>query len=173
MEAVSIDIDARSFAAVQSAFVRAPEIAATEMNVFMTRWVAHLEGEVMERTPTAHGTLRASIFGEVNLFSGGLGVEGLVGTSSDHAAPVELGTKPHPVGKKGIAALTAWAEQKFGVRGQEAEAVAHRVAWKIRHHGTKGAFMFAKTFEANQAGIVGDFERTFRRLVARIAKEVQ
>ncbi|MFC5769808.1 hypothetical protein [Thauera sinica] len=170
---MDVRFDASDVAALQRAFIAAPDLTAEELHAFMARATAHLQAEVQERTPTTHGTLRASIFGEVDPFGKGLHVTGITGTPSAYVLPVEFGSKPHYVGEKGIEALTDWAEQKLGVTGEEAVAAAHRVAWKIRHHGTKPVRMFGDAFNANRPQIGADFARTVRDLLKRIERAAQ
>lgn len=154
---------ARDVQTLRAAFLRVPEVAARELHAFMVRTTAHLQAEVQERTPTTHGTLRASIFGEVRAFDGGFGVEGLIGTSLAYAPAVEHGTKPH---HPPIEPLVDWARQKLALSGTEARRAAHAIAWKIARKGTEGAFMFRDTFNANRAQVLDEFGRMANRLAA-------
>ena len=131
----------------------------------MTRATAHLKGEVQERTPTAHGTLRASVFGEVDVFADGLGASGLVSSSLGYAPAVEHGTRPH---HPPVTPLIDWARQKLALSGTEAREAAHRIAWKIAHKGTEGAHMFETTFNTNTAQVSRDFTETVARIIRRI-----
>lgn len=162
---MKIAFDAAPVSLWRHAFIRAPQLAAEEMHGFMVRSTAHLQAEVQERTPTTHGTLRASIFGEVRPFDDGFGVEGLVGTPLDYAPAVEHGARPH---RPPIEPLVDWARQKLALSGTEAEKAAHAIAWKIARRGTEGAHMFRDAFNANQVQLQADFRRSAVRLVTRI-----
>lgn len=162
---MKIEFDAAAVALWRNAFARAPEAAATELHAFMTRAVAHLQAEVAERTPTTHGTLRASIFGRVQAFGGGFGVEGLVGTPLAYAPAVEFGTKPH---RPPVQPLIDWARQKLALSGAEARSAGHAIAWKIARKGTKGAHMFRDAINENRDQIVRDFQQSAERIVTRI-----
>ena len=115
---------------------------------------------------------------------GATGMVGVVGTALPYALPVELGTKPHPVSAEGILAIAAWAAHKLPLgqavslktgrplknQGVEeaALAAAHRIAWKIKHHGSKGHFMFRDAFAANQGAIARRWRETVDTIVSRV-----
>lgn len=160
-----VEFDAAGVALWRRAFAHAPELAAQEMQAFLVRSTAHLQAEVQARTPTTHGTLRASIFGEVRMFADGFGMEGLVGTPLGYAPTVEHGTRPH---HPPVEPLIDWARQKLGVRGVEAERAGRAIAWKIAHRGTKGAHMFRNAMNTNRGQIEADWMRSGERLVALI-----
>lgn len=46
---------------------------------------------------------------------------------------------------------------------------ARAIAWKIKAHGTKGAKMFARAFEANK----GQVERILSVVPAQVAREIK
>lgn len=104
-----------------------------------------IEREVKLRTPVGAGPihLRDTIHGRAE--SRGATVWGVVGTPLEHGEPVEFGTKPHfpPLGP-----IEFWVEKKLGLSGDEAHAAAFLIARKIAAHGTMGAHMFEKGFEA-------------------------
>ncbi len=160
-EVVSIVLDV---ARLERAFQAAPGIVREELRKFAVAATMLLEGEVKDRTPQgAHGHLAQSITSEVsNLADGVLGV---VGSPLAYAVPVELGTKPH---MPPIQPLEDWVQHKLGKMGPEIKRVAQAIAWKIKHHGTKGAFMFKDAFEANQDEVLRQFEATAARIVQRI-----
>lgn len=160
----AVDFDLAQLQRLASAWQRAPEIVDEEINRFVIAATARLQGEVQERTPTTHGTLRASIIGDVRRLPG-LGVEGVVGTSLAYAAAVEDGSKPH---MPPVEPLVGWVRQKLGVRGREAVSAAWAVARKIARVGTEGHFMFARAFEANQAQIAGGLDDCLARIEARL-----
>lgn len=164
---MKITPEARDVQTLRTAFMQMPDVAARELHAFMVRTTAHLQTEVQERTPTTHGTLRASIFGEVRAFDAGFGVEGLVGTTLAYAPAVELGTKPH---FPPIEPLVDWARQKLALSGTEARRAAHAIARKIARKGTTGAFMFRDTFNENRAQVLDEFGRMANRLAASMGR---
>jgi hypothetical protein len=129
-----------------AAWDKAPQIAREELTRFMEGATTHLEGEIKERTPGAHGTLKASFTGSVEQLSDG--VLGVVGSPLNYAIPVELGTRPHfpPVD-----AIQDWVQVKLGITGPEARGVAFAIARKIAKRGTQGAFMVQNAFTASRA----------------------
>lgn len=162
-----VELDAREVARLGQQIARAPEVVREELRGFVATTLAHLQAEVVERTPTSQGTLRESVGFDVRELPG-LGIEGRVGSSLGYAVPVELGTRPHFVGKDGIDALEIWARQRLGVRGKEARSAAFAIATKIARVGTEGAFMFRDTFEANQGAIQAGLSRAVERIAQRI-----
>lgn len=115
---------------------RAREIVYKANRITMDGAVNMLYGAVVENTPYAFGFLRASMFGQVYDVAGT--IVGKVGTPSPYGAPVEFGSRPHwaPIGP-----LKLWAVRKHGdVR------VAYIAQRAIARRGTKGAFMFRRTF---------------------------
>ena len=148
---------------LQQALASAPEIVRQELRVFSHAAVMHLKAEVQDRTPTAMGTLRASIHADAH--SNPQGVLGVVGTPLAYAVPVELGTRPH---FPPVQALEDWVRQKLGLSGKEARSVAFAIARKISKVGTQGHFMFRDAFEANADEMQRQFDQTVSRIVARI-----
>jgi hypothetical protein len=178
----SYRFDLRGFDVVAAALAKAPEVVRDEMSRFFAWVLPHLTSEVRDRTPTAEGHLRNSIIGRSEATANGM--LGVVGTALDYAPAVELGTKPHPVSEAGIMALAEWAMRKLPLgqavsiktgrplKNKSAEAMAlsaaHAIAWKIRRHGSQGAFMFRDSFAANQAQVAARFARTVEAIVQRI-----
>lgn len=148
---------------LQQAFARAPEIVREELGAFAHAATQHLRSEVVDRTPAAMGTLRASIHGSVERMADG--VLGVVGTVQPYAVPVELGTKPH---FPPVQALEDWVRQKLGLSGKEAHNAAFLIARKISKKGTQGHFMFRDAFQANQAEVQHQFDAAATRIVTRI-----
>lgn len=167
---------------VTAALAQAPEIVRDELNRFFAWALPHLTSEIADRTPASEGHLRRSIIGRTEVTPNGM--LGIIGTPLDYAPAVELGTKPHPVSEAGILAIAEWAKRKLPLgqavslktgrplkaKGVEEAALsaAHAIAWKIRHRGTQGAFMFRDAFTANRATVIAKFEATVDRIVARI-----
>jgi hypothetical protein len=107
------------------------------------------------------------------------------------AGIVELGARPHPVSEDGIIAIARWAERKLGVGAvhgpvhvrvhgptgrvttrkprkstevsEAAMAVAQAIAWKIRHHGQKGRYIFADE--------IGRLTRFYREEVEKMLRK--
>lgn len=167
---------------VTRALATAPTVVMEELERFFATVLPQLTSEVADRTPASQGHLRASIIGSANVNESGF--LGVVSTSLNYAIPVELGSKPHPVSEEGILAIAEWAKRKLPLgqavslktgrplktKGLDEAALsaAHAIAWKIRHHGTKGAFMFRDAFVANKAWVIGQFDDTVNRIVKRI-----
>lgn len=163
-----VEFDFSQLKRLAAAYERAPEIVDEEVERFVAAATAHLQAEVQDRTPTTHGTLRASIIGDVRRLPG-IGVEGIVGTSLAYAPAVEDGTRPH---MPPVEPLAAWARQKLGVTGREADRAAWAIARKIARVGTEGAHMFRDAFTANQPQIRDGLDECLVRIDARIAGAV-
>jgi hypothetical protein len=161
---MQIDFDFSQLKRLAASIERAPEIVTEEVERFVAAATAHLQAEVQDRTPTTHGTLRTSIIGDVRRLPG-IGVEGVVGTPLAYAPAVEDGSRPH---MPPVEPLAAWARQKLGVTGREAERAAWAIARKIARIGTEGAHMFRDAVQANQAQIIGGLDECLARIDARL-----
>lgn len=161
--AESLTLELQGIEQLQQALAQAPAVVQQELGVFLHAMVQHMRSEVIDRTPAAYGTLRASISGVVENQAGGQ--LGIVSTPQPYAVPVELGTKPH---FPPVQALEDWVRQKLGLTGREGRSVAFAIARKIGQVGTKGHYMFRDAFEANTAEIERQFDQTVSRIVARI-----
>jgi len=142
------------------AFHQAPDFTRRELFAWMTYTGLHMEGEVKKRTPKKEGTLQNSI-NAVTKPVGRFGVESIVGTSLNYAVPVEDDVKPHDIVAKNGKAL------QFMMRGVPI------MVKRVRHPGSKGAFMFKKSFEANISQIMQDFERFVDHVTLKIAQGVR
>jgi hypothetical protein len=150
---------------IERAFAQAPEVVLDEAETFLNGLVIFMAGEVQERTPVAQGTLRQSIqAGDV--IRTDTGVAGSVGTALSYAVPVEIGSAPH---MPPVAPLQDWVKVKLGLTGDDGKAVAWAIARKIAKVGTKGAFMFQRAFDENQAEAQRQFALMIGRIKARIA----
>lgn len=163
-----IRYDFRAATNLATAWQQAPQIVAEELTRAM--WTAELlllRG-VQEATPVgATGLLRQSISAREPQRLGNQ-VIGEVGTSIAHAAPVEIGTRPH---FPPIAPLQDWVERKLGVTDEhEARGVAFAIARRIATRGTKGAAMFSTVFTREQGRMASIFEAAERRIAERLAK---
>jgi len=148
---------------LERAFRQAPDVVREELTAFAHGATQLLRSEVVDRTPAAMGTLRASISAQVDRLADG--VLGVVGTPSPYAVPVELGTRPH---FPPVQALEDWVRQKLGLSGKEAHSAAFLIARKISKKGTKGHFMFRDAYQANAGEIQQQFDAAAARIVARI-----
>lgn len=148
-----------------AAWEAAPEIASAQLEVFMHAATQFLEGEVKERTPGAHGTLKQSVSSEVSNLSDA--VIGVVGSPLSYALPVEIGTRPH---FPPVAAIEDWVKVKLGLGGPEAHGVAFAIARKIAKQGTKGAFMFRNALEASRAELERQLQLTVEAIKAQLLK---
>lgn len=144
------------FERLQRAFERAPDFVGRELTAWITAQGLHLTGEIQKRTPKDTGLLQKSIIPHVE-HTGRLGVASIIGTPLNYALPVELGSKPHDILPKNGKAL------HFMMRGIPV------FAKKVHHPGSKGAFMFKKSFEANIAQIQDDFYRFVDHVIAKVA----
>lgn len=161
---------------------QAPQVFEAEVSSFLSWATELLQGEVVDRTPTAAGALRKNIIGRVEVSASGM--LGVVGTTVDYAPAIEFGTKPHPVSEEGILAIAEWALRKLPL-GQAvsiktgralktpgiedaALAAAHAIAWKIRTKGSQGAFMFRDAFAANRARVTARWEAMVARAVQHL-----
>ncbi|MBK6742523.1 MAG: HK97 gp10 family phage protein [Hydrogenophilales bacterium] len=152
---------------LERAMQTAPAVVDAELKAFTAAALMFLEGEVKDRTPQgAHGHLAQSVTSEAG---GGLadGILGVVSSALPYAIPVELGTKPH---MPPILPLMEWVQHKLGAgkNMNEIESIARRIAWKIKHHGTKGAFMFKGAFDAGQDEVKRQFLATMNRILTRV-----
>jgi hypothetical protein len=164
---MELSIDLEGFDKLAEALRRAPEIVAQELNAFVHASVSLMVTEVQERTPVnknpnaeTHGNLRKSITGQVLLGvtpAGQLGVstvQGVVGTVTPYAIPVELGTKPHVIVAKNKKAL------HFG----------NITVKSVNHPGTKPVGMFKEALDANQGELQKQLAATVDRILERITR---
>lgn len=159
------EIDTGNLKDLQAALERAPQIVREELETAVTEADLLLEREVQQRMPTAHGTLRASVFHREEVSDAG--VIGLVSTPLDYAVPVELGSKPH---FPPVEALIDWVRQKLGVKSEKmARGVAFAVARKISVRGTAAQRPFGLTFQAEEAQVRSIFDRAAARIAERMA----
>jgi len=156
-----ITIEPLNVQGVAAMFARAPDMAMGMFSTLTQATVAHLEAEVKDRTPTAFGTLRASIFGEVRELPAG--VEGVVGTGLSYAPHVEFGTRPH---FPPVEPLQDWVRKKFAISDEaEVKSRAFLVARAIAQRGTLAVGMFHTALAANEAQIEHLYERGAVQLI--------
>lgn len=160
-----VSIEPVNVAQVRAMFAASPQMAQEELLAAMTAVTLHLQREVAERTPTAYGTLRQSVFAEQRIEPDG--VLGIVGSAIQYAPYVELGTRPH---FPPIEPLKDWVRKKFALAEEEqVEAAAWSIARKIAARGTLAVGMFHLAASANEAQIEARFVRAGERLAARMA----
>lgn len=133
----------------------------------LTEALALLERAVKPGTPEGAGPihLRDTIFPKVSI--SGKKVSGQLGTPLAHGEPVELGTRPH---FPPTAPIQHWVEKKLGYSGKEAASIAFLIARAISRRGTKGARMFEKGFDENEAAVRRILESIPAEIIQRIKK---
>lgn len=155
--------------ALAAAWAKAPELTAQvlERRLMEAQLLAYRE--IVERTPVGAsggaGGLRNSIQPSA-VSRAGQRLTATIGTTLVYAAPVETGSKPH---MPPIAPLVDWVEARLDLKGDEAESVARRIAWKIKRHGTKGKFMFRDGLAATKDQIERIFAGAANEVAARMA----
>lgn len=157
-------VELQDIDALRQAFVRAPEVVRVELGSAMVVADMLVLREVAERTPTAHGLLRQSLFQEERIND--TSVIGVVASPLAYVAPVEFGRKPGKMPP--LEPIEDWVMQKLGVSAEEAPGIALAIARKIKYRGTQGAHMFERGLEASAAQING----VFRKATERIARVV-
>lgn len=165
-----METSAADFAQLADLWERAPDITREELLTTMTVSTLLIQGELQRNLPRGAGGaggLAGSIQREEQPLTDN--VLGLVTSNLPYAAAVETGSKPHYVGELGIKSLTDWVEAKLGLGGEEAVGVAHAIAWKIAHHGTKANPVWQETFERLQADLRRRFDSAVARIVGRLA----
>jgi hypothetical protein len=132
-----------------------PEAARVARISRVTEAVLLADGIVRMKTPVGAGPvhLRDTVFHQVGM---GEPVWGLVSTPAQYGLPVEMGTRPH---FPPVAPIQHWVEKKLGINGKEAKAVAYLVARAIAKRGTKGAKMFTRTWDEQEAAILAILNR--------------
>jgi len=166
---MSYAIDASDWAQLADHWARAPELTRSVLMKAMTVADLALQSTLQTELPKGAGGaagLQGSIATEEHALADN--VIGTVSTRLAHAVYVEIGTKPHPVGKEGIQALTDWVQAKLGEDEDSATGIAHAIAWKIRRSGTKANPVWQRTWNAKQAFI----RRTFSAALTQIANEL-
>lgn len=142
----------------------APEIAEEEISRALQEAGDYLVGEIADRTPVDQAELARSWLAE-DPIKGPFGLSTLIGTSLDYAAAVEDGSKPH---MPPVEPLVFWAEHRLGLSGDEAKAAAQAIAWKIKHHGTKGKHMVKDALHDGAPTLEAIFNAAAVRIVERM-----
>ena len=152
-EDVKIIVDLKELEALTK---RYPEASTTARRGRLQEGLLLLEREIKRLTPEGAGPihLRDTIFQKLEMR--GESAWGLIGTPAVYGAPVEYGTRAH---FPPIKPILFWVEKKLGLMGKEAKSAAFCIARAISRRGTKGARMFGKGFEMNEARVVAILER--------------
>lgn len=147
----------------------APAYTDQVLRVAMTEATRRLQNEWQENLHehSASGITRRSI--QVDVASTPAGVLGVVGSIQPSALFVELGTRPHRIGREGREALGAWAVARLGVTKEEAARVAFAIAHKIAHEGTPARHPMARAASATEGEILAIFERGAAKVAAYLA----
>lgn len=159
---MKISVDAGDIGQLTDAWEQAPQLVEAELFAATYEAEMLLEREIKEDTPVgATGLLRQSIHSEAPRTLANT-VIGVVGTSSMHALPVELGTRPH---FPPVEPLIDWVQAKLDIRDEEqAEGVALAIARKIAVRGTLGVGMFHRNFRQLQPQIDRMYEQARKRI---------
>ncbi|MCU7841893.1 MAG: HK97 gp10 family phage protein [Candidatus Thiodiazotropha sp. (ex Troendleina suluensis)] len=167
MSGFNIAIEGYDLKKLDEAWEQVPELVRDELAEATWEAEALLLREIKEDTPVgATSSLRQSIHAEVPVVHHDT-VEGVVGTSSLHALPVELGTRPH---FPPVKPLIDWVQAKLDIRDRrEAAAVAMKIFWKIANKGTKGHHMFSKNFHELKPTIEQIYGRAHQNIVEGLA----
>lgn len=142
-----------------------PKVSQDVREAKLTEALMLLERAVKLETPEGAGPihLRDSIFPKVTM--SGKKVSGSLGTPLEHGEPVELGTRPH---FPPTAPIQHWVEKKLGYSGKEAASVAFLIARAISRRGTKGARMFERGFDDNEAAVMRILESIPAEIIKRM-----
>lgn len=142
----------------------------------MTETLALLEREAKERTPEgvsgARGGLRATIHGKQS--KSVFGLKGQVLHQSVYGDVIELGRKPGKAPP--VKFLLSWVEVKLGLKGRQAVSAAYAISRSISKRGfskrgnvgPKGARMFEKALDRNEAKIIKIFKRAGLRVTVTL-----
>lgn len=150
-----------------------PDITREEMAAAATEGTLLLERETKEYTPVGVGGAASGLAGSITakpVSSFSKKILGVVSTSSPHAIPVELGTKPHWAP---IEPLKDWVVAKLGIRGEEEVfGVARAIQRKIASRGTVAVGMFHRAFNENKSQLQRIYERALDRIEDRMVPGV-
>jgi len=159
---LKISIDAGDIGQLAAAWEQVPNVVEAELVATTYEAEMLLEREIKEDTPVgATSSLRQSIHSEAPRTLANT-VIGVVGTSSMHALPVELGTRPH---FPPVEPLIDWVQAKLDIRDEEqATGVALAIARKIAVRGTLGVGMFHRNFHQLRPQIDRMYEEARKRI---------
>lgn len=121
------------------------------------RTVAYLANDTDRKGITDRGILKAGWKARRR----GNGAE--VVNDAPHAGIVELGARPHEVGKAGISAIARWAVRKLGLDEKEAMGAAYAIAAKIREVGQKPRYLVRDALPKARAFFRDELARSLAR----------
>lgn len=162
---MQVTISMEAAEAISRAWATNPDLALYELETAMKGSLLYLKGQTQDRTPVNQGHLRRSFDTKTTMFMDA--VFGELSNPLTYAMPVEMGTRPH---YPPIAPLIDWVEAKLGLYGNEAEARANAIQWKIAHYGTPGYGMARFALIDGQATIRAEFDDAAERIVTKLAK---
>jgi len=150
----SIKIDPKELAVVlrkedtrlRKAVTQAANAAARRLKTFMVR-------ETDRKGITDRGIYKNSFVVNKNVVS----------NEAPHAGIVEMGTRPHHVGKEGREALKLWCMRKLDLSEKEAEAASWAIAHKIAAVGTEGRYVFRDALQKAIAFYREELTRIIKR----------
>src|SRR4030042_799394 len=144
-DAVKIKVD---LTGLEGLIKRYPEASEQARRSRLTEALIRREAAIKRLTPEGAGPIhiRDTIFSHVGIR--GESVWGMIGTPAIYGESLEYGTKPH---FPPVAPIRFWVERKLGLMGKEAQSAAFCIARAISKRGTKGAHMFEKGFDTNEA----------------------
>ena len=143
-----------------------PEYTDRVLQEAMTEATLLVQREWQENLPRVSGLTARSITSDVA--STPAGVLGVVSSSQPNALFLELGTRPHWVGKTGREALGAWAIKRLGVSKKEAPRVAYAIARKIAREGTPAQHPMARAVQSTEGQVIAMFERAAAKVAAHL-----
>lgn len=95
---------------------------------------------LVRRTPKDTGFMKAAwMVSKVPPYS--------IYNEASYAGVIELGARPHSMGREGIANLALWAKRVLGVSEKEATSVAFAIAHKLRTKGQKPTYFVRNSME--------------------------
>lgn len=152
---------------VKKLMTQYPEVAADVQKKKITEAALLLERVIKLLTPEGAGPihLRDTIFHKIE--QRGVSVRGLISTPAVYGEPVEMGTRPH---FPPVAPIQHWVEKKIGLSGKEAKSMAFLIARAISKRGTKGAKMFHRGIEENEAAVLAILNQIPAEIIRRIAQ---
>lgn len=164
MENIIFKVDLQNLEALVH---RYPEESRQARTSRITEALLLLERVIKQFTPEGAGPihLRDTIFHKVEI--GQVRIWGMIGTPAIYGEPVEYGTRPH---FPPVKAIQHWVERKLRISGKEAHSVAFLIARAISRRGTKGAKMFGKGIQNNEANVIRILEMIPGDIVKRLNK---
>lgn len=154
----SIKINPRELAVVlrkedarlRKAVSQAANAAARKLKTYMVR-------ETDRKGITDRGIYKSSFVVNKNVVS----------NEAPHAGIVEMGTRPHFVGKEGREALALWCMRKLGLTYADAQSASWAIAHKIAEVGTEGRYVFRDALPKAVEFFQQELARIIKRNIGR------